>query len=318
MFNFSRWAIDGTRVIPQQQYTRFISNVSAFTSRRNIHLANDNSKAFIVTPNRILHELELKLSDVRDDGLRTQGYSAYGNQPYCRKSYHLSKSGRRVVGVYTSCDAGSDASLFKYSKEQSKSLKLSKTRTELKFADLSGTTDQTKTIELDYLEPHSVFGGTHGVTFSPDLSMLRAGQHLFDLTAPGQPKFWFPESPFTRLRYGADLSVAFSSCNGYLTCVEGNIDEAKDEPATFGLFRICRGARSIEKVSTFGLEDLKAEVVRAEFHTALPLLMLTCLAHWKRDAKGLAKSMSVIEIDLEALRIIQVTLPELDLNMQYL
>ena len=284
----------------------------------NVHVANGSSKVLLVTPHRVLHELELNLLDVRDDELRTQGYSGYGNQPYCRKSYRLSKSGRRVVGVYTSCDAGFDASLFEYSKEQSKSFKLSRTRTELRFADLSGTTDQTQTIELDYLEPHSAFDDTHGVTFSPDLSMLRAGQHIFDLTAPGQPLLWFPESPLSRLWDGAELLIDFSPCNGYLTCVqEVSIDQAKDEPATFGLFRVCRAAGSIERISIVGLEDLIANVVRAEFHPTLPLLMLTCIEYMKSDLKDPAESIKVVEIDLEVLRPVQVSLPEYELDMEY-
>ena len=278
-------------------------------------MANDSSKVLLVTAHRVLHELELTRLDVQDDRLTTRGHSRYGNQPYCRKDYRFSNSGRRVVGVYTSCDAGSDASSFDISLG---SFKPNRTRTELNFADLSGTTDQIQTIILEYLEPHFAFGYTHGVTFSPDLSMLRAGQHIFDLTAPGQPQLRFPGSPLIRLQSGADLTIAFSPCNGYLTCVQVNIDKEKDEPATFGLFRVCRTAGSIERISIISLEDLIADVIKADFHPSLPLLMLTCIAHWKRDAKGLAKSISVIEIDLEALRPLQITLPELDLDMRYL
>ena len=322
MINVSRWAIDETSVVPQQSYTCVIPDISPCFAgwyispcMGNVHVANDSSKVLLVTAHRVLHELELTLLDVQDDRLTTRGYSNYENQPYCRKDYHFSNSGRRVVGVYTSCDAGWDASLLEIPIE---SFKLSRTRTELKFADLSGTTDQIQTIELEYLEPHFAPDGTHGVTFSPDLSMLRAGQHIFDLTAPGQPQLRFPESPLTRLRDGADLAIAFSPCNGYLTCVQVSVDREKDEPATFGLFRVCRAAGSIERISITSPEDLLADVMQADFHPTLPLLMLTCIAHWKRDAKGLAKLIRVIEIDLEALRPIQMTLPELDLDLTYL
>ena len=330
MINLSRWAIDetsaGTSAVPQQPYTRSIPDLyPTFAGYRNIvpcmgnvHVANGSSKVLLVTLHRVLHELELKLSDVRDDGIRPQGYSTSGNQPYCQKDYRLSKSGRRVVGIYTSCDVGSDASFFKYSKEQSKSIKLSRTRTELKVADLAGTTDQTQTIELDYLEPHSAFGYTHYITFSPDLSMLQAGQHVFDLTAPGQPLLWFPESPLSRLWYGAELSIDFSPCNGYLTCVqEVSIDQPRDESATFGLFRVCRAAGRIERISIVNFEDLIADVVWAEFHPTLPLLMLTCIECMKSDVKDPAKSIKVVEIDLEVLRPVQMNLPEYELYMEY-
>ena len=283
----------------------------------NIHVANGSSKVFLVNRHRVLYELDLKLLDDQDDGLRTRGYSTYGNQPYCRKSYHFARTGRRVVEVCTSCDAGPDASSFQYSEEQLESFQL-RTRTELKFAELSGSTDLIQTIELDYLDSHPPYGCSHGVTFSPDLSMLRAGQHIFDLTAPGQPKLWFPESPFTRLRYEADLSIAFSPCNGYLTCVEGNSDEAKEEPATLGLFRVCRAASRIERISIISLEDFRADVVEVDFHPTLPLLVLTCMSYRNSDVKDLAKSIKIVEIDLEVLRTVQMSLPEHELDMAYL
>ena len=287
----------------------------------NVHVANGSSKVFLVTSHRVLHELDLKLLDAGDDGVRMQRYSNYGNQPYCQKDYQFARNGRRVVGVYTSCNAEcnaeSNATLSKSLEEQSETLELSRTRTELKFADLSGTVDQIQTIELNYLDSHSPIGYPHSVTFSPDLSMLRAGEHIFDLAAPGQPQLRFPDSPLTGLRYGMDLSIAFSPCNGYLTCVEGSIDEEKDKPATFGLFRVCRAARSIERISIIGLEDLIADVVGADFHPTLPLLILTYMAYKKTDVKDLAKSMKIVEIDLEVIRPVQMTLSGHELDMSY-
>ena len=316
MINITRWAIDETRVVPQQQNTHFIPDVSPYPSSGSVHLANNSSKAFIVTRHRVLHELEL---DVREDGLATQGFSDYANRHHCQKNYRLSMNGRRVVGIYTKCDAESDASLSKSMEEQSESLRLNRTRTELFFADLSGATDQVQTIELNYLDSHSPLNSPldygHNVTFSPDLSMLRAGQHIFDLAAPDQPPLWFRESPLPRLRNEADLSMVFSPCNGYLTFFERNIVKTKDEPATFGLFRVCRSARSIERISIISLEDLIADVVAVDFHPTLPLLMLTCVPYRKSDVKYLAESIKVVEIDLEVLRPVQLTLPEDVLDM---
>ena len=329
MINLSRWAIDEASVVPQQPYTCFIPELFPYFAggyilpcMANVHVANGSSKIFLITPRRVLHELDLELLDDRDDGLRTQRYLNYGKQPYCQKHYEVARTGCQVVGVYTSCNAEcnaeSNATSSNSLEEQTESLELSRTRTELKFADLSGTIDQNHTIELDYLDSHSPFYYPHSITFSPDLSMLRAGEHIFDLAAPGQPQLRFPDSPLTGLRYGMDLSIAFSPCNGYLTCIEGSIYEAKDKPATFGLFRICRAARSIERISIIGLEDLIADVVGADFHPTLPLLILTCMAYKKTDVKDLAKSMKIIEIDLEVLRPVQVTLPEHELDMAYL
>ena len=223
-----------------------------------------------------------------------------------------------MVGVYTKCNAGSDASLYRFSDWQSEPPTLSRARTELKFADLSGATDQIQTIELHYPDSHSSSLYAHSVTFSPDLSMLRAGHCIFDLAAPGQPELWFPESPLTRIRNEADPSISFSPCNGYLTYIEDNIDVTEDVPAIFGLFRICRRAGNIERLSVVGLEDMIAEVVGAYFHPTLPLLMLTCMVHQKSDVTDLAKLIRVIEIELEALRPVQITLPEHDLHIAYL
>ena len=324
MIILSRWAIDETSVVPQQPYTCFISDlipefgVWGFSPcMTNVHVANGSSKVFLVTSHRVLHELDLKLLDVQDDGLATQSYSGHRNQPYCWKDYHLSKTGRRVVGVYISCDAGPHASLSQHSEEQSESPRLSRTQMELKFANLFGATDQIETILLDYLDFHSPFDHMRSVTFSPDLSMLGAGSNIFDLAAPGQPQLRFSEAPLPPLRYEANPSIFFSPCNGYLTYIQGNIDIAEDIPATFGLFRICRGAGSIEKLSIFSLEHLIAEVVWAEFHPTLPLLMLTCVAHRESEVKDLAKLIRIIEIDLEALRPVQVTLSQHELNIVY-
>ena len=311
-----------TKIVQQQQNRLFIPDVSpGFAGFNispcfgNVHVANKSSKILIVTAQRVLHELDLENFNIRDDELATQRHSSYGNQPYCQKYYQLSSSGRRMVGVYIKCDAGSDASLYRSSDSQSEPPTLRRARTELKFADLSGATDQIQTIELHYLDSHSSSLYAHNVTFSPDLSMLRAGHCVFDLAAPGQPQLWFTEPPFTRFRYERDPSISFSPCNGYLTYIEDNVDVAEDIPATFGLFRICRGAGSIERLPIVGLEDLIADVVGAEFHPTLPLLMLTCTVHRKSDVTDLARSIRVIEIELGALRPIQMTLPEHDFDM---
>ena len=325
MINLSRWAMNETKVVQQQQNRLFIPDVSPrFAGYKitpcfgNVHVANNSSKILIVTAHRVLHELELENFNIRDDELAMQRHSSYGNQPYCQKYYQLSSSGRRMVGVYIKCDAGSDASLYRSSDWQSEPPTLSRARTTLKFADLSGASDQIQTIELHYLDSHSSFAYAHKVTFSPDLSMLRAGHCIFDLAAPGQPQLWFPESPLTRFRNEANPSISFSPCNGYLTYVEDNIDVTEDIPATFGLFRICRHAGNIERLSIVGLEGLIADVVGADFHPTLPLLMLTCMVHRKSDVTDLAELFRVIEIELEALRPVQMTLPEHDLDMAYL
>lgn len=65
--------------------------------------------------------------------------------------------------------------------EQIAFLDLGKTSLELKFFDLSWIADWVQTIDLKYSDLESPSFHEHVITLSPDLSILQAGLHVFDL-----------------------------------------------------------------------------------------------------------------------------------------
>ncbi len=254
----------------------------------------------LVDNDRVIYELDLERLDFRDGALTTSTGSIIQHQLYCQRQYQLSSNGLRIVGIYIKCAESSDTTCD-HEKEQRKS-PFRKTRIELKFADLSGTADQMQKIELDYSDPYPSMSHEHVVTFSPDLSLLQAGLHIFDLLAPGHPELAFPESPLGNLGDATDSSVAFSSCNGYLRVIKAKDSVVEDEKATLGLFRICRTVGGIEKIVIADLEGLVADKLLATFHPILPLLLVTYYTYGGDDLK-------VMEIDSETLESIPLALP---------
>lgn len=148
------------------------------------------------------------------------------------------------------------------------------------------------------------------ITFSPDLSMLQAGPHIFDLLAPGHPQLSFSSSPLNHLRHEEGARIRFSACNGYLTVIEVKDFGEKDKFALFRLFRIHRAAGKIEKLVITGLDDLVVDGIEAAFHPTLPLVLLTYIMYCGNGLRDVAKAVKLVEIDLEALRSVQVVIPK--------
>lgn len=222
----------------------------------------------------------------------------------------MSKNGRQVVGIYIWCSEHCGPVKCECEKEQQELGESNDTRMELKFFDLSGAAGQTQTFELEYSDLNLSASHTHVITFSPDLSMLQAGPYIFDLLAPGHPQLSFPSSPLNHLRHDEGARICFSACNGYLAIIEGRDVDANDKNALFGLFRICRTAGKIEKISITGLDDLVADGIEAAFHPTLPLLLLTYVTYRGSDVGDVTKAVKVAEIDLEALKSVQTVVPK--------
>ncbi len=263
----------------------------------------------LVDEDRVIYELDLERLDFRDGALTTSTGSIIQHQLYCQRQYQVSRDGHSVVGYYIKCAESSDTACD-HQKEHPMSPDSRRPRIELRFADLSGTADQMRIVELEFSDPYSS-NHNHEVTFSPDLSLLQAGLHVFDLLAPGHPQLAFPESPLGNLGDTTDSSIAFSSCNGYLRIIKGKDSVVECEKATLGLFRICRTVGRIERIVIADLEGLVADRILATFHPMLPLLMLTCYTYQERNVQDAGKLEKVMEIDLGALESNLVALPNL-------
>ena len=267
-------------------------------------MAEEESTIILVNEDRVLFELDLQRLNFKKGALVTPEEINSPYQPYCFRKYIVSNDGCRVVGLYMSCPKWSDATTYEDKKEQLASLDSSKTRMELKFLDSSGTPDWVQTLELEYSDPESPVYHDHVITFSPDISMLQAGPHIFDLLAPGNPRLVFPDSPLDKFRHGENSCIFFSACNCYLIAIQD-----KDGVATFGIFRIARTAGMIERISVTGLDDLAADRFRAAFHPVLPLLLLTCITRQEKDVEDVSQTIKVLEIDMEALKFAQIDIP---------
>lgn len=273
-------------------------------------MAEEDSMIILVTEDRVLYELDLQRLNFKEGTLATPRDTEFPYRPYCRRDYLVSSNGCRVVGFYIRCRKWSDTTSCESKEEQSASLDLSKTRMELKFFGFFETTEQVQTLELEYSGPELLDFHEHVITFSPDLSMLQAGPHVFDLLAPGHPRLSFPDSPLDSLRRGANSYISFSACNAYLIVIKGKDEVAQNEHAMFGLFRISRTAGKIERIAVAGLDDLVADSFCAPFHPVLPLLLLTCITDQENLVEDLAKAIKVMEIDLEAFIFAQIDIPK--------
>ena len=85
------------------------------------------------------------------------------------------------------------------------------------------------------------------ITFSPDLSIVRVGAHIFNLLAPGHPRLSFPDNSLNKLQEGESIRVTFSSYNRYLVFTKSKDNIVTPQSATYGVFRICRQLEKLRK-----------------------------------------------------------------------
>ena len=309
--HFSRWAVTDPSFTPKPETSLFIPDISYAQliidlSGGNTFVVEADSIIILVNENRELYEFDLKLMTFSEGGAIPPSQSRnFSHQPYCQSSYILSNNGHRLVAYYTTCPQRSDFTKTEPEDEQPKSRNSNKTRIQLRFVELSGTSEQTQKIELEYLEPDLLNVHYHPIAFSPDLSMVRAGSYIFDLQVPDYPPLSFPGS---LLRYRHGQSVSFSPCNGYLTIILHEDTVAESVRVIFGLFRICRSAGRIEKLATKCVEDLVDYIGWAAFHPMLPLLLLTCSACPTSDMRKDLKATKVVEIDLREPKLVPIVL----------
>ena len=322
MIPFSRWAVTEANVVSQVETSLFIPGFNLYLGSEAVGrlcVVEKSSSIFLVSDDRILYELDLQSFNFKEPAFETPKGKNSLRQPYCQTDYQVSSNGSRVVGIYVRCSQWFDFTTGELKEKQSAASDSSKVQIELKFVDLSGAIDQTQTFELEYSDPRSSTSHGHSITFSPDLSILQTGPHIFDLSAPSQQRLTFLESPLYRWRHGENQCISFSACNDYLAIFDGEdigVRRARNTelegPATFGLFRICRAAGHIEKILIEALDDLVAERIWATFHPILPLLLLTYINCRTNDVEDIAESLKVTEIDLKTFKAVQVTVPNHD------
>ncbi len=326
--HFSRWTLIEPSVLPKGETSVYISGfvLSPFISSanfdhggHNICIAEENSKIVVVNSDRVLYELDLSLSIKKG----TLAPPASGNppyRPYCQREYRISSNGCRLAGIFIRCPKCSDPTMSERREEHSKSPISSKTHMELMFVDLSGAADQKQRLYLEYIDTEFSAFHYHAVTFSPDLSMMQVGPHIFDLLASDLVPLSFPDSPLGKPGLENIPSMSFSSCNDYLIVTEGKGAIAEAEPATFGLFRIFRTAGTIEKLVIAALNVFTADAISGQFHPTLLLLMLTWISRQGSDVEGSAskdigKTIIVAEIDLLEARSVPISIPKHDLSV---
>ncbi|KAK0506980.1 hypothetical protein JMJ35_010680 [Cladonia borealis] len=304
---FSRWAMNKPSFIPQEETIIFVPDF--FPDEGSVCVVEEDSIIILVTNYRVVYELDLQSLKLGDGIFATTEGISSPYQPYCVSEYRISRNGSRIVGLYMRCPEWSKIITRGHMEEHSAALDIGKTHLELEMFDLSGTADQVQTLELEYADPQSMTFHVHVITFSPDLSIVQAGAHIFDLSAPGHPRLSFPDNPLDIPRHG---EISFSSCNRYLVIIKNKDDPATNGPATYGIFRIYGTVGKIEKVAIPGLDYLVADVFWAAFHPELPLLVLTCLTRPEPGVRNAANNINAIEIDLEALKPTPIGIPKHD------
>ena len=277
-------------------------------STSNICVVEEDFRIILVNMDRELYELDLECMTYDEDTLSLSRSRNSSREPYCQECYDFSSNGHRFVAAYFNCPQTFDLTKPRLGDVESEFRNSNKTRIELRFVELSGTAEQMQKIELEYLEPELPKDHSHEIDFSPDLSMIRAGSVIFDLQAPDYPPMSIPNSFLSHLQHGGGSKVSFSPCNEYLTTFKPVDTAAAIEPVSFGLFRICRTTRTIEKISTNDLEDLVRYVSWGAFHPTLPLLLLTCIACRASDMIKDVKATKVVEIDLREPELVQIIL----------
>ncbi len=295
-------------LIPQEETIVVVPDF--FPMKGLVCMAEEDSTVILVTMNRVVYELDLQSLKLEDSSLAmTEGISS-PYRPYCDSDYRISRNGSQIVRLYITCPEWSYITARRHAEEHLAALKTGKTRMVLKMFDLSGTADQVQTLELEYADPRSPNFHMHVITFSPDLSIVQAGAHIFDLLAPDHPRLSFPDNPLDKPRQGEKSRITFSSCNRYLVFTKSKDDGAANGPATYGIFRIYRTVGKIEKIAIPGLDNLEADGFSAAFHPEFPLLVLTCITRPKPGIGNTADYINAIEIDLEALKPTPIDIPK--------
>ena len=309
---FWRWTVTEPSVICQANTKLFIPgfDIYSLTPGKQPYVAEEHSTIFLISEDRILYGLDLQCLNFNEGTLARSGGTDFPHQPYCKTEYRVSRNGSRVVGLYIRCPEWPGVTTYECEEEQLASPDFSKTCMELKIVDLWGTLDLVQTVEVQFVNPTSSTLHTHDITFSPDFSLLQAGLNILDLSAPGHPQLSFFNSPLGRFRSEEGSRIHFSPCNGYLIITKGKNPEADDKIAMFGLFRICRAARQIEKIAIAGLDGLVADGFEAAFHPIHPLLLLTYVTYHVNEVEDVARATEVLEIDLEAKKVVQLDIPK--------
>lgn len=307
----SRWALTETNFAQQANTSLFIEDFEP--ARGNwfgyVFVVEELSKMILVNRNRVLYELDLSF---QDNTLAPPESEYPPPKPHCQKFYGISSDGCRLVEAYITCSEWFDSTAADREDEHLSSPDLGMIRTELRLVDLTLETHHLQRLDLVYSEPKFSAFHKHVVTFSPDLSMMQAGPHIFDLLAPSHPPLSYPEFPSDALQQKEGSHVAFSSCSGYLVVVKGKDAAATGGPAKLGLFRICRTAGRIETIAINAIENLVADFISAAFHPTIPLLVLACITYPGRDTKDIARYIQVMEIDLQELKPNLIAVPRCD------
>ena len=309
---FSRWTISEPGLIQDQGTDILIPKFEIPPHTGNISMVEDKSTIVMVSNDRTLYEIDSEKLTFRDSTLMTSKNSTIQHQTYCQRNYWVSGNGLEVVGAHFKCPAWSDISTCDHDDMRPLSPGFRNIRITLQFALLSGTNDQVRTVELEYSDfDLSTSHEYHETTFSPDLSLLQAGPHIYDLSAPGHPRLSFPDFPPNyRGRPKEDSEISFSPCGKYMITIKGRDPVAEGEKAIFGIFRIYRTAGRLERVLIADLEGLAAASFLASFHPTLPLLLLTCHTHQNFNIMDVEVAITVVEVDLEALESIPIELPK--------
>ena len=307
----SRWAVTEPNIAQQANTSLYIPEFAPASGNRfgNVFVVEELSKMILVNRNRVLYELDLSF---QDNTLAPPESEISPPTPHCRKSYGISSDGCRLVEAYIKCSEWFDSTAADREDEHLNSPDLGMIRTELRPVDLTLETDHLQRLDLVYSEPNLSASHNHVLTFSPDLSMMQAGPHIFDLLAPSHPPLSFPEFPSDALQQKEGSHIAFSSCNGYLVVVKGKDAAATGEPAKLGLFRIGRTAGRIETIAINVIENLVADSISAAFHPTIPLLVLAYITYPGSDTKDIARYIQVMEIDLQELKPNLIAVPRCD------
>ena len=291
--------------ILQEETSVFVPNF--WPHRASVCVAEEDSMVILVAKDRVVYKLDWQSLKLEDGSLATTEGINSPYRPYRDSHYQISRNGSRMVEYYIRCPECPEFAMHGHAKEHSAALDIGKTCLELRIFDLAGTADQVQTLELEYADPQRPELHEHVITFSPDLSIVQAGAHIFDLLAPGHPRLWFPDNPLDRPRQGEKSSITFSSCNRYLVLIQSKLRGTINGP---GIFRIYHTIGKIEKVAIPGLDYLVADKFSASFHPELPLLVLTCFTRPEPGVWNAANYMTAIEIDLEALKPTSIDIPK--------
>ena len=307
----SRWALTEPNFAQKANTSLFIPDFESAGDCEfgNVFVVEELSKMILVNRNRVLYELDLSF---QDNTLAPPESEIPPPTPHCQKFYGISSDGCRLVEAYITCSEWFDSTAADREDENLNSPDLGMIRTELRFVDLTLETDHLQRLDLVYSEPNLSASHNHVVTFSPDLSMMQAGQHIFDLLAPSHPPLSFPEFLSDALQRDGGSHIAFSSCNGYLVVVKGKDAATTGEPAKSGLFRICRTAGRIETIAINVIENLVADYISAAFHPTIPLLVLAYITYPESDTRDIARYIQVMEIDLQELKPNLIAVPRCD------